>query len=108
MDSSLQQHLTNLKSKLHKIKYSVKIHNDELKEGHPAVFLPMIHYVLMDFSPDMARIIVDNGFDLYAKKDYSFLKSVYSLLLKLFQYKPSVNIEQFLSPGYAEHKMIMI
>jgi hypothetical protein len=107
MDSSLKQHMVNLKAKLHKINYPNKVKTEDLASGHPMVFLPIINYVLMDYSHEMAKIIVENGFDLYAKKDMSFMKNVYQLLLKMFNYKPALTVDQFFREGYNEHKMIL-
>lgn len=107
MESQLDQHMRTLKSKLHKIRYEVNLNFEQLIKGDPKIYLPMIHYILIDYSPEMARIIVDNGFDLFAKKDLPFMKSVFSLLLKLFRYKAAISVEQFLTVGFAEHKMIL-
>ena len=107
MDSSMKQYIVSLKSKLHKINYPTKIKSEELASGKPQVYLPIINHILMDYSPDMARIIVDNGFDLYAKNDTGFMKNVYQLLLKLFNYKPAITVDQFFRDGYNGHKMIL-
>lgn len=59
--------MENLKRKLRKIKCVYPLKMTEAMEGNAIAFLPLIHYVLLDFSPEMGKIIIDNGFDIYAK-----------------------------------------
>lgn len=54
---------------------------DTFSEGLPPVFLPIIHHSLLEFSPQVAAFISENGFDLFAKNDYRFMESAYKLLL---------------------------
>lgn len=41
-------------------------------------------------------------------KDYRFIESVYKICISLFKYKPTINIEQFFSAGFADQKVIMV
>ena len=97
-----------LKQKLKKIKYKYKINIEEILAGNPVVFLQIINYVLLDYSQEMANLILDNGFDLYAKKDAKFIERVYQLCLTIFKYKPKINIDQFFTTGFGDQKVIML
>lgn len=78
-----------------------------LNQGHPAVFLPIIHYSLLSFSQLVAQYIVEQGFDLYMKNDYTFLENVFKLLRSNFQYRCVLSVPQFLSMGFTERKVLM-
>ena len=77
----LKNNIDKLKVQLRRIKCDVAIDMQELREGKPTVFLPLVHFILLDYSKNVAQYIVDNGFDLYAKSDYRFIESVYKILV---------------------------
>ena len=76
-------------------------------EGLPPVFLPLIHYSLLEYSAPVAHFINESGFDLLAKNDLRFIESVYKLLLTSFSYKPSITVQQFFLTGFAERKILL-
>lgn len=76
-----------------------------LMQGQPFVFLPFVHHALLGYSPEVAAYVAEHGFDLYAKTDYRFMESVYKLLVTQFDYKASLNIQQFFQTGFSEQKM---
>ena len=41
---------------------------EEVVAGNPVIFLQLIYYSLLEYSQEMANIILENGFDIYAKK----------------------------------------
>lgn len=75
-------------------------------KGDPTSILPILHYVLLSFSPLLATHFAAKGYELYGKKDSRFLESVYSLLLKEFTYRPVLNRHQFFTTGFAERKLL--
>lgn len=50
-------------------------------EGFPVAFLPIMHYTILDYSPEVSNYIRDKGFELYGKSDFRFMEQVYKLLL---------------------------
>ena len=79
-----------------------------LSKGDPSTFLPLLHHVLLDFSPFLSRYFSSKNYELYGKKDTRFLESVYKLLRDEFNYKPALSRDQFFSMGYAERKLILL
>jgi hypothetical protein len=71
------------------------------------MFLPIIHYSLLSFSQLVAQYLVEQGFDLYMKNDFTFLESVFKLLRSNFQYRCVLSVPQFLSMGFTERKVLM-
>ena len=77
-------------------------------DGIPLGFLPIIHHVLLVYSPLISKFMADKGFELQAKSDYRFIENTYKLLLNHFNgYKPQITIQQFFTNGFAECKIIM-
>jgi hypothetical protein len=55
----------------------------------------------------VAEYIVEQGFDLYMKNDFTFLENVFKLLRSNFQYRCVMSVPQFLSMGFTERKVLM-
>jgi len=71
-------------------------------------FLPIIHHVLLVYSPFVSKYISEKGFDLQAKSDYRFVENTFKLLLSNFGgYKPQITLQQFFTNGFGECKIIM-
>ena len=75
-----------LKTELRILKYPqvMSLTLASFAEGLPPVFLPLIHYSLLEYSAPVAHFINKSGFDLLAKNDLRFIESVYKLLLTSF------------------------
>uniref|UniRef100_A0A061RRN5 Centrosomal protein of 44 kDa n=1 Tax=Tetraselmis sp. GSL018 TaxID=582737 RepID=A0A061RRN5_9CHLO len=105
----LHGNLEKLKSELHKIKMPIsKFEEQKVRQGDPAAFLPILHYSLISFSKPLAREIVENNYELNGKTDLRFLESVWKLLRELVNYKPALSVNQFLSQGFAERKILTV
>ncbi len=50
---------------------------------NPAIFLQIVHYILIDYSPAVYGYIVDKDYDLYAKTDLRFIQCVYKIMVKI-------------------------
>ncbi|TPX36497.1 hypothetical protein SmJEL517_g01337 [Synchytrium microbalum] len=104
----LQNNLLKIQTELRHIKYPGTIEEYGSKKGHPSAFLPLLHYILLDYSQRLARRFASSGYELYAQKDARFVDSVYKLLRDQFGYRPALSKEQFLTTGFAERKLILI
>ncbi|KAI9007094.1 Centrosomal spindle body, CEP44-domain-containing protein [Gaertneriomyces semiglobifer] len=80
----------------------------KLTHGSPGTFLPLLHFILLDYSPFLSRYFHKKGYELYGRKDDRFLESVYKLLRDECGYKPSLTQPQFFSVGFSERKMMML
>mmetsp|Transcript_43424 Transcript_43424/g.41876 ORF Transcript_43424/g.41876 Transcript_43424/m.41876 type:complete len:82 (-) Transcript_43424:1537-1782(-) len=79
------------------MRFKGKIDFEKAIKGHPSVYLPIIHFSLLVFSPPVAEYITNKGFDMFAKTDYSFMGSVFEILAMLFKYKAPFTLDQFFS-----------
>ena len=67
MDIQQSNNFRKLKSKLRKIKFPGQVDNERMARGVASEFLPLINYILLEYSPEMGRVLMDNQYDLYGK-----------------------------------------
>ena len=73
--------------------------------GDPVWLLPVLHWALLDYSPLVATILTQSGFNLLASNDKDFVSVVWKLALEKFAYRPLITTNQFLGRGYVAHKL---
>jgi len=105
MNGNIQNSSETLKLQLKSINYGKIPTFQDLVQYNPAIFLQIVHYILIDYSPAVYGYIVDKDYDLYAKTDLRFIQCVYKVMLQEFNIKPSLNINQFFTESYLESKI---
>ena len=103
----LANNLKKLTLDLRALKYPGELDLSEAAKGEPAVFLPIIHHILLGTSELLQRHLAESGIDLYVKSDRQFVGAVYKLLITVFRYKPVLSQTQFFDLGFAEHKVLL-
>lgn len=69
--------------------------------------LGILHYAFMDYSPNIAKYIVQKGYDLNGISDHRFIESLFRIGCNEFGYRASLTPNQFLSNHqFSEHKII--
>ena len=81
---------------------------DGAREGSPMALLPALHYAMLGFSRHVTRSLSDEGHDLQAKSDARFVENAWRALREAFGYNPALSPSQFLSPGFAERKLMLL
>jgi centrosomal protein CEP44 len=104
----LHNNREKLRAELRALKYSEPIDVKGLNDGEPSSTLPIIHFCMLSYSKVFAEFIVDQGFDMMSKNDFSFLESVFKVLRQKLNYRPVLKIGQFLASGFAERKIMML
>lgn len=102
----LNKNIEKLKSDLRLIKFSEKFDLELLKDGNPVVYLPILHYIFLSYSKNIAQMLLENDYEMFSKSDKEFIEKIFKALINLFNYKPNITIKQFFSNGYAEAKVI--
>jgi len=77
-------------------------------EGNPVALLPILHKVLLDDSHLVARYLANRGYQLFPTNDRKFLEGVFRIARSEFSYKMHLTLDQFLSQGFAERKIIFV
>ena len=93
---------------LGKFKYLTRLSLLSASKGDPSSLLPILHYILLDYSSILATHFAAKGYELYGKKDARFLEAVYQLLRREFTYRPQLSRIQFFTMGFAERKLILV
>ena len=79
--------------------------NSRVLAGDVRELLPMLHYSLLSYSRHIAKLLLENGYELYAKSDLRFMEEVLKLSRSVFNTRPELSAAQFLASGYAERKL---
>ncbi|CAD8086317.1 unnamed protein product [Paramecium sonneborni] len=108
MSSDLQNQYENFKKIMKKADYKEQFAFEYVKDNNPTFFLRILHYILIEYNQNFYKSLVDKGYELYSKNDLRFTEQVFKMLQLEFNYKSSINIAQFLSEQYLEHKLILI
>lgn len=104
----VKNNLRKLIKELKQLNYPIgEVNVKGLSLGTPASFLPILHYVFLDFSVDLTEFFAKD-YELYGKTDLRFMETVYKILRDVFHYKPPLTREQFLTIGFAERKIIQL
>lgn len=102
----IKNNLRKLMVELKQIRYPLtEVDLKGLAQGTPRCFLPILHYIFLDYSVDLTEFFAKD-YELYGKTDLRFVETVYKVLRDVFHYKPPLTREKFLSIGYAERKII--
>ncbi|XP_011683692.2 centrosomal protein of 44 kDa [Strongylocentrotus purpuratus] len=99
--------LRSLRTELKHAKYPKDLDFISLARGAPKEFLPIMHYMLCDYSRPVTHLILESNLELAAKTDQKFMEAVYKLLRDLFHYVPRITGPQFFKSGFAEHKILL-
>jgi len=105
----MKNNIRKLIYELKQVSYDINtLDYDAIIHGVTSAFLPMIHHIFLDYSPNIASYLTAKNYELYARTDLRFVETVYKILMKEFSYKPSLTKEQFLALGFAERKVILL
>lgn len=90
-------------------KYKVH-HIDELqaKQGHPSVYLPVFHYLLLIYSKYVSRYIEEKGFVMKQQNDYTFMNNAFTFLQTHFHYTSQISLQDYFRNEYGPQKMKMV
>ncbi|XP_048852617.1 centrosomal protein of 44 kDa isoform X1 [Brienomyrus brachyistius] len=97
--------LRKLERQLRTLKYPREVDYCSLARGDLSSVLPIVSYAFVSYSSHVAEHLVELGVELAGKNDLRFVETVYKVLRDVFHYKPLLTKQQFLQPGFAEHKI---
>jgi len=100
--------IKSLQSACKSIKYKNELDINSINTGSPKEFLKIYHYLLLDYSAQIASEILNkHHMELAAKSDRQFVDGVYRLTRDLFSYVPRLSKEQFFQTSFAAVKCNM-
>ena len=101
----LKNNLRKFHAELKLISYANDLDIEGLSIGRPSAFLPILHYVLTEFSIELAQYFYSKEYELLGKNDKNFVAVIYRILRDEFDSKPPLTKEQFFTLGFAERKL---
>ena len=104
----LDGNLNRVKRELRRIRFPVDFDAGAARQGSPMALLPALHYAMLGFSRHVTSSLVEAGHDLRAKSDARFVENAWRALREAFGYNPALTVSQFLSPGFAERKLMLL
>lgn len=104
----LKNNLRKLHLELRQINYKNTLDIEGLSIGRPSAFLPILHFILTEFSNELTQYLFAKDYELLAKSDKNFMSIVYKIIRDEFNTKLPLNKEQFFSVGFAERKLQLL
>jgi len=104
----LDGNLSRVTRELARIRFPVEWDHRGARAGSPMALLPALHYALLGFSRHVTGSLSAAGHDLQAKSDGRFVENAWRALREAFGYNPALTPQQFLSPGFAERKLLLL
>ena len=104
----LDGNLNRVKRELRRIRFPVDFDGGAARQGSPMALLPALHYAMLGFSRHVTSSLSEAGHDLRAKSDARFVENAWRALREEFGYNPALTPQQFLSPGFAERKLMLL
>ena len=101
----LKNNLRKFDAELKLINYVSELDIEGLSIGRPSAFLPILHFVLTEFSIELAQYFYSKDYELLGKSDKNFVSVIYRILRDEFNTKPPLTREQFFTLGFAERKL---
>jgi hypothetical protein len=100
----LSKNNDRLKFALVSIRYPQQYDETLAKEGHPSVFLKILHWAFFNTSPTVKQFLFTNGVDpdIIHLNDMKFFKAIVYILVSQFGYKTRTTVDQFFKYGFAE------
>ena len=104
----LASEIKRLKVELRRIKYTNLVDWDQVAAGNPVEFLPIVHHTLLLYSRHVAQMLSNRGYQLISCSDQRFTELVFKIVRREFDLKPAISERQFLTPGFAIHKVLLM
>ena len=104
----IKNNLRKLRYELKQVGYITEMDIDNMNLGIPTSFLPILHYIVSDYSCELSSFFSYKSYDFCGKTDLRFIEVLYKLLVQEFNMKPMLTKQQFFTIGYAEMKIIFV
>ena len=102
---ALQSKCRSLRTELRTMKYSSLWNEKSILSGDPGIYLRLLHFFFLEYSPKFKSWIVDNGYTLQTATDLSFVQQIYKLLQTQMNYRPKLTVDNFFKPKFALQKL---
>jgi hypothetical protein len=81
------------------------LEEQSLRVGANEIFLPLLHYILVDYSTELFVTILDYVPNVKCLSDRNFVESALRIAAKVLGVEAGLTVEQFLTNKYFEKKL---
>ena len=107
MSGDLRNQGTRLQALLRSTHYPHNVNYTNLLAGYTEEYMPLLRFILKEFSLNFAKRLLNAGYQLGGKSDKQFLETVYKILRDELSFIPKLTVKKFLATGYAEQKLLL-
>ena len=108
MANKITNALSSLQVELRRMKFKRSLPYEDIIRGNCAPLLPVLHFALLDFSTEIAKMILNNGILLNGCNDMKFVENCFKVARSILGISSiPLTVKQFLQNGFAaEHKIL--
>ena len=104
-DLILQSKCRALRTELRTMRYASLWNEKSILAGDPSMYLRLLHFFFIEYSPYIKTWIVENGYTLQTATDLSFMQQIYKLLSNSMEMSPKITVENFFKSKFALQKL---
>ena len=94
-----------LRTELRTMKYASLWNEKSIMSGDPGMYLRLLHFFFIEYSPQVKNWIIENGYTLQTATDLAFIQQIYKLLQTSMNYRPKITVENFFKTKFALQKL---
>lgn len=106
-DVLLQSKCRALRTELRDMKYSSLWNQPQVLSGAPEMYLRLVHFLFLEYSPEIRSWLVSKGYTLLTATDLVFVQQVFKIMQTEFGYRPKLTVDNFFKPKFALQKITM-
>lgn len=102
---ALQSKCRALRTELRTMKYASIWNEKSIMSGDPGMYLRLLHFIFIEYSPQVKNWLVESGYTLQTATDLAFVQQIYKLLQNSMNYRPKITVDNFFKTKFALQKL---
>lgn len=102
---ALQSKCRALRTELRTMKYASLWNEKSIMSGDPGMYLRLLHFIFIEYSPQVKNWLIENGYTLQTATDLAFVQQIYKLLQNSMNYRPKITVDNFFKTKFALQKL---
>lgn len=87
------------------MKYASLWNEKSIMSGDPGMYLRLLHFIFIEYSPQVKNWLIENGYTLQTATDLAFVQQIYKLLQNSMNYRPKITVDNFFKTKFALQKL---
>jgi hypothetical protein len=106
-NTALSSKCRALKTDLRDMRYASYWNEAEVLAGNPVMYLRLLHFFFLEYSPELKKNIIDNGYTLQTATDLSFVEQIMRMLQLDYNYRSKLPVANFFKQKFALQKLTL-